>query len=492
MMLVAVPAGALADMFNRRHMAMIGLGFAILSSAGLTAMAYMGLVTPWILLGFCVLIGSGVALYGPSWQASINEQVPNDMVPAAIGLGSISYNLARSFGPAIGGVIVLAAGAKAAFAINASFYIPLWLAFFFWARAHQPSRLPPERIDRAIISGARYALHSPPIRTVMLRSLCFSLTSATYVALGPLIAKDLLHGTAATYGLMLGATGIGAVAGALGLSEMKRRMSSEALVRIFAIITGFSLLILSYSRSIPLSSFAFLLIGFSNMQTASLFNIGVQLTAPRWVTARALSLYTSAMTGGVAIGALFWGNFAGQYGLASALALSGGAAAATALLGAFFPLPREEDVDTTAAQIGNEPEVALALTMRSGPVVVDVEYDVDPDAARAFYAVAQKLQRIRHRNGGFNWSISRDIANPALWIERYHCPTWGDYLRMRDRYTLDDLEIQRAADGFNRSGEGPEKQGRRVRRYLERPFGSVRWQAETPDPKLGPVGYLGP
>jgi hypothetical protein len=130
--------------------------------------------------------------------------------------------------------------------------------------------------------------------------------------------------------------------------------------------------------------------------------------------------------------------------------------------------------------------------MRSGPVVVDVEYDVDPDAARAFYAVAQKLQRIRHRNGGFNWSISRDIANPALWTERYHCPTWGDYLRMRDRYTLDDLEIQRAADGFNRSGEGPEKQGRRVRRYLERPFGSVRWQAETPDPKLGPVGYLGP
>ena len=144
LMLVAVPAGALADMFDRRKIALFGLGFSSASGALLTVLASQGLVTPWVLLGFCVLIGAGVALYSPSWQASIGEQVSNDHLPAAISLGTISYNVARSVGPAIGGVVVKSLGAMAAFAINAAFYIPLWIAFFFWNRKHLPSRLPPE------------------------------------------------------------------------------------------------------------------------------------------------------------------------------------------------------------------------------------------------------------------------------------------------------------------------------------------------------------
>ncbi|MDE2301322.1 MAG: MFS transporter [Sphingomonadales bacterium] len=486
-MLVAVPAGALADMFDRRRIALTGLGFAALSGAVLTVLASLALVTPWVLLGFVVLIGGGVALYSPSWQASIGEQVSDAHLPAAISLGSISYNVARSFGPALGGVIVMAAGAKVAFGINAVFYLPLWIAFFFWRRRHAPSRLPPERIARAIISGARYARHSPPIRTVLLRALAFGLASATYTALGPLIAKTLLHGDAATYGVLLGATGIGAVSGAVYLTKMRRLMSNEALVRIFVCLTAGSLLTLSVSRSVWISGLAFFVIGISNMQCASLFNIGVQLTAPRWVTARALSLYSSFLTGGIAIGAWFWGTIATHFGVAVALAASGCVVAGTALLGLVLPLPREEEIDTDAVHFGREPEVELALTMRSGPVVIEVEYDVDPAQARAFYEAAQRLQKLRHRNGGFDWSLARDIADPALWIERWHCPTWGDYLRMRDRYTQGDLDIQALANGFDRVGPG-----RKVRRWLERPYGSVRWKAETPDPKTAPVGFLGP
>jgi len=487
LMLVALPAGAIADMFDRRKIALLGLGFSSLSGAVLTAFAFTGMTTPWILLGFCSLIGAGVALYSPSWQASISEQVTAEHLPAAISLGSISYNIARSFGPALGGLIVLALGAKAAFAINAGFYIPLWFMFFLWQRRHVPSRLPPERIDRAIVSGARYALHSPPIRTVVIRAMCFGLAGATYAALGPLIAKDLLHGDAATYGVILGATGIGAVIGALFLSRLRQRVDSEVLVRVFAISTGASLIVVAFSHSLLLTGTAFFILGVSNIQTASLFNIGVQLTAPRWVTARALSLYSSAMTGGVAFGALFWGQVASHYGVSFALAASGGVAAATALLGKILPLPSEDDIDTAAVRIGADPEVAMELTMRSGPIVIEVEYDVDPERAREFYGVARQLQRLRKRNGGFAWSIARDIANPAVWTERYHCPTWGDYLRMRDRYTQSDLDLQVAADNFNRSG-----QGRRVRRWLERPYGSVRWQVDSPDPQLGPVTYIGP
>src|SRR5579863_200700 len=317
LMLVAVPAGALADMFDRRRIALTGLGFSACAGAVLTVLASMGLVTPWLLLGFCTLIGAGVALYSPSWQASISEQVSPEHLPAAISLGSISYNVARSFGPALGGVIVMAMGAKVAFGINATFYLPLWIAFFFWRRKHVPSRLPPERIVRAIVSGARYARHSPPIRIVLLRSLMFGLASATYTALGPLIAKNLLHGDASTYGIILGATGVGAVVGAIYLNDLRSRFSNEALVRAFALLAGGSLLVLAGSHTLWISALAFLVIGVCNMQTVSLFNISVQLTAPRWVTARALSLYSSALTGGIAFGAWFWGNVAGHFGVAT-------------------------------------------------------------------------------------------------------------------------------------------------------------------------------
>jgi len=487
LMFVALPAGAVADMFDRRKIAMTGLAFSAIASATLTTLAFLGLTTPWLLLGFCVLIGAGMALFSPSWQASISEQVPAADLPAAIGLGSISYNVARSFGPALGGLIVVAFGAKAAFGINATFFLPLIIAFFFWRRVHTPSRLPPERIDRAIVSGARYALHSPLIRTVLARALLFGLTSAAYVALGPLVAKDLLKGDAATYGLMLGATGIGAVLGALMLSDLRERLSAEAAVRIFTLSTALGILTVAFSQNLILTCAGYFVIGLSNMTTVSLLNVGVQLSSPRWVTARALSLYSSALTGGIAIGAWAWGEATALLGLQTALLLSALAVLLSSLVGYLIPLQDDRLVDTESVGIANEVEVALGLTLRSGPMTIEVEYDVDPDQARAFYAAARKLQRIRKRNGGFGWTISRDIADPALWVERYQCPTWGDYLRMRDRYTQAELDLQAQVDTYNRSGRGM-----RVRRFLERPYGSVRWKADSPDPAIGPIGYIGP
>ena len=193
------------------------------------------------------------------------------------------------------------------------------------------------------------------------------------------------------------------------------------------------------------------------------------------------------MTGGVAIGAAIWGMATAHFGVTNALLLSAASVLATALIGFLLPLLDDRDVDTESVGVANEVAVGLALTMRSGPIVVEVEYNVDPDQARQFYEVAQKLRRIRKRNGGFEWSISRDIANPALWIERYHCPTWGDYLRLRDRYTKAELEIQAEVDSFNRAAPGT-----RVRRMLERPYGSVRWKADSPDPQVGPIAYTGP
>jgi predicted MFS family arabinose efflux permease len=464
-------------MFDRRSIAMVGLTFATLSAATLTTLAALGLTSPWVLLAFCSLIGAGVALYGPAWQSSVVEQVQPEHLPAAVALGSVSYNIARSFGPAVGGLIVVAAGATAAFAVNALFYLPLLTAFFFWRRKHSASRLPPERIDRAIISGVRYAIHSPPIRIVLIRAFTFGLAAASSSALTPLVARNLLHGNASTYGLLLGATGVGAVIGALLVSEARERLKAEHAVRLCAIVGGLMVVVIGLSRNIALTGAAMLVAGVAYMLLIALLNVGVQLSAPRWVTARAISLFQSSLTGGIAFGAWMWGRVAVEWGVDGALIASGVMIVLTPLIGLILPMPRVSLAAVEMVEMSREPEVALAITARSGPIAIEIDYHVDPAAARQFYEIMLKVERTRLRNGGFDWSISRDVGDLALWTERFHCPTWGDYLRQRSRFTKSDRELQVLADSFHTAGAG-----RRVRRRLERPFGSVRWRAETPDP----------
>jgi MFS family permease len=487
LMLVAVPAGAFADMFDRRKIAMLGLVFAVLSSAMLAAFAFLDMTTPWIMLGFCSLIGAGVALYAPAWQASIGEQVEPEQLPAAVALGTISYNLARSFGPALGGVIVLAAGAQAAFAVNAVGYIPLLIAFFLWKRRHMPSRLPPERVDRAIVSGARYALHSPSVRKVLVRIFSFGLSGASSAALGPLIASDLLGGDASTFGLLLGAGGVGAVFGALLVSELREKLGTENVVRLCAVIAAAAIFATGFSHNLLITCTLMFIAGGTNMLMIAMLNVSVQMAVPRWVTARALSLFSSALTGGIAIGSIIWGWVAAAKGVDIALMASGGALLLTPLIGLLFPLNEASQEGVELAEIGNEPQVNLDLNLRSGPVTIEVDYRIDPANAREYYDAMRKVQRMRLRNGGFNWSISRDVANPENWTETFHCPTWGDYLRMRHRFTEADREAQAAAVAFMIDGETI-----RVRRRLERPYGSVRWQAGTPDPKQVDVGVMVP
>jgi MFS family permease len=358
----------------------------------------------------------------------------------------------------------------------------LLLTFWFWKRAHVPSRLPPERIDRAIQSGARYAFHSPAIRRVLGRALLFGIATASYSALGALIAKQSLHGNAGTYGLLLGASGIGAIVGALLIQPLRDGMGTENALRWCSLVSAGALAVMGLSSNVWLTAAAFFVAGGGNITTVSLMNVAVQLAAPRWVTARALSLFTSSLTGGIAIGAIMWGEVASAWTIEIAMVVSGIAQLLVGMVGLLVPIrdAAGEDSDLELVEFGYEPDVALDISLRSGPVVIEVDYNVDPEQARDFYGVMLKVQRIRQRNGGFAWSLSRAIGNPWAWTERFECPTWGDYLRMRD--------IQAQADGFHHAGD----RRQRVRRQLARPFGSVRWRAETPDPRQDAVGIFTP
>ena len=475
-MLIAMPAGAIADMHDRRVVAMVSLAIAFVGATALTVMFWLGLVTPNILLALCFVVGSGMALFGPAWQASVSEQVPAETLPAAVALNGISYNIARSFGPAVGGIVVATAGAVAAFAVNAVLYLPLMVVLFLWNRTHEPSRLPRERLNRAIVSGVRYIANSPSIRIVLIRTLVTGVIGGSISALMPLVARDLLHGGAQTYGVMLGAFGMGAVFGALNISEVRRRMSGEAAVRACTISLAGAIAAVALSNSAILTAIALVLAGAVWMLAVALFNIGVQLSAPRWVAGRSLAAFQASIAGGIAMGSWGWGHLTDIAGVEIALLASAGLMLLSPLLGIWLRMPPVGARNETPAEALADPEVRLSLTGRSGPLVVEIEYRVAQDSARAFHNVMQEVQLSRQRNGAYGWSIARDIADPELWTERYHCPTWLDYLRQRSRATQSERALHQRAIDFHL---GPDPI--RVRRMLERPFGSVRWKEDTPD-----------
>lgn len=474
-MLISMPAGAIADMYDRRIVALVSLGIALCGATALTVMAWLNLVTPEVLLAFCFIVGSGMALFGPAWQSSVSEQVPSETLPSAVALNGISYNIARSFGPAIGGIVVATAGAVAAFAANAVLYIPLLVVLFLWRRNSEPSRLPRERLNRAIVSGVRYIANSPSIRIVLARTLVTGIIGGSVSALMPLVARDLLHGGAQTYGIMLGAFGMGAVIGALNIAELRKRLSGEAAIRACTLCMAGAITAVALSREPVLTAAALVVAGAVWMAAVALFNIGVQLSAPRWVAGRSLAAFQASIAGGIAMGSWGWGRLTDAAGVETALLVSAGLMFLSPLLGLWLRMP-PVGARNEAAEVLADPEVRLSLTGRSGPLVVEIEYRVDQESARAFHNVMQEVQLSRQRNGAYGWSIARDIADPELWTERYHCPTWLDYLRQRNRSTQSERALHQRAVDFHL---GPDPV--RVRRMLERPFGSVRWKEDTPD-----------
>lgn len=483
-MLLAMPAGAIADMHDRRLVALIGLSVALCGAAALTSLDWLGLTTPNLLLMLCFVVGGGMALMSPAWQSSVNEQVPAETLASAVALNGISFNIARSFGPAIGGIVVATAGAVAAFALNALLYVPLILTLFFWKRVAEPSRLPREQLSRAVITGVRYITNSPSIKIVLTRTMAAAVIGGPIQALMPLVARDLLHGGVQSYGVLLGAFGFGAVIGALNIGEVRRRMSSEAAVRACTLSMGGAIAAVALSREPVLTAAALVLAGAVWTIILTLFNIGVQLSAPRWVAGRSLAAWSTAFSAGIAFGSWGWGRLTDAVGVEIALLVSAALVLLSPLLGLWLPMPRISTRDQDAEALA-DPEVRLALANRSGPLVVEIEYRVAPENARAFHSVMLDVQLYRQRSGAYGWSIARDIADPELWTERYHCPTWLDYLRQRNRSTQSERALDRQASAFHL---GPEPA--RIRRMLERPFGSVRWKDDVLDPvtKNMPVG----
>lgn len=462
-MLFSLVAGAMADNHDRRRMMLGAQVFMLLVSVALALCAWWGLVTPWLLLLFTFLIGCGAAFNAPAWQASVGEMVPRAELPGAVALNSMGFNIARSLGPAVGGAIVAAAGVAAAFAINAVSYLALVVVLARWRPERTPRPLPREALGSAMAAGVRYVAMSPAIRTVLVRAAVFGVGASAVMALLPLVAKDVIVGGPMTYGLLLGAFGLGAVGGALGSTHLRRTLSSENLVRCACIAFAAGVAIAAASTLLPLTMLALLACGASWVLALSTFNVTVQLSAPRWVVARALSLYQMAAFGGMALGSWQWGAIADRSDVRTALLLAAAAMVACAALGRWMPLAKLAELNLDPLRPWREPATAVPVQARTGPVVVTIEYRIREQDVRAFLAAMAERRRICRRDGARNWRLLRDLADPDVWIERYATPTWLDYIRHTSRLTHDDASIPAHLRALHCGPEAP-----RVRRMIER------------------------
>jgi predicted MFS family arabinose efflux permease len=443
---------------------LIAQGLMLIVAVVLTVIAYVGLITPWTLLSLTFLLGCGVALYGPAWQSSVGEQVPRADLPSAVALNSLAFNIARTAGPAIGGIIVAKAGPPAAFLINGLSYVALIVVLTLWRRPKPAPFLPPENMFMAMGAGVRYARLSPEIRTVLIRGVVFGVLGSSVWALMPLIARDLIGGDAVTYGVLLGAFGSGAVLGALSSTSLRERYTNEVIVQTSTVGFGIASIVTGVSSWHALTMVAMMLGGASWVLALSTFNVTVQTSSPRWVVGRTVAIYQMVTFGGLAIGSWLSGVVASQLSLVICLVSSGALMVISALLGRKLPLRQPEGLNLDPSRTwSSENRAQLDRLIDTGPVVVTVEYRIAVDDAEPFRLAMRELRRIRRRDGAKRWSLMQDMAAPEIWIERYHSPNWVEHLRRHHRFTVSDREIERKVLEFHQADEPP-----RIRHLIER------------------------
>lgn len=345
-MLLALPAGAWADMFDRRMVMLLAQTGMFAVSLLLVALAFAGITPPLAIIGLTALLAAGVAVFNPALAASIGSIVPRAELAAAVALNILAFNFARAAGPALGGAVVSLGGAGAAFVTNALSHLMVIVVLWRWRREPEP---PKERrkLLPVIGEGFRFALTSPQIRTVLLRALTFTLSGAAAWALMPLVASELLGRGSAVYGLLLGALGAGAVIGALTSTWFRARFSAEAIIRAAGIVYGLGCIGVALKPGLAAMLALLVIAGAGWVQALAGFSVAGQLWAPREVVGRIVAMVSSLTFGGIALGSWLWGHFAESHGVAAALLFSGAAMILLPLIGLRFPMPAHEAPQTS-------------------------------------------------------------------------------------------------------------------------------------------------
>lgn len=449
-LLLALPAGALADIFDRRRF-LIGLQiFQVAVGVGLTALTFAGQMTPALLLGFTFLLGAGSAAATPAYQALIPDLVPRNQLNAAAALGSVNVNLARAIGPAIAGLLIARLGVGAVFALNTVTFVFLPLALIAWRPPVDRGAGSPERFVPALLAGGRYVRYSPVTRRLLLRLALFVLPATAIWALLPLVASLRLGIGADGYGLLLGALGVGAVAGALVLQRLRSRFSTNEMLAAAAVTYATAMIALVLVPKPIVALVSLLPAGAAWIAVIATSNAEIQLFLPVWVRARGLATFQMVLFGSQAVGAFAWGLVAQFAGLVPAFLLAAGALLAGAATIRLWPLIDVTGLDGDSVVHWPEPSLAMNPNPDVGPILVTTTYTVAENLEEGFMEAMEAVRLSRLQTGAVTWELYREGETAHRFIETYIVPSWGEHLRQHGgRATSADKAIDQKARAFS-------------------------------------------
>jgi MFS family permease len=452
---LAVPAGALADIGDRRRVLLVAQGWMLAVAVVLSGLTFAELMTPWLLLTMTFLLGLGSALNAPAWQASTPELVPREEIPAAVALGGVSMNVARAVGPALGGLVVAAVGPGATFLLNAVSFVGVLFVLAQWKCSKDLSALPAERLAGAMQAGLRFVLHAPPFQAVLVRATAFVLGASSLLALLPVVMKQDASLGPAHYGILLGCFGAGAVMAVLVLPLLVRSLNADRTVTAATLMLCAVILALAWLPYYWFWCFVLVFGGAAWLAALTRLNASAQATVPPWVRARALAAYLLVFFGGMAGGSVVWGLAAERVGPSLALTASATCLLVGLIAAVWFQLSEGESGDLEPSRHWPEMPAMPGLGNDCGPVLVTVEYHIDPHTVQEFMAAIKPLGMARLRDGAMWWDVFHDVSDPTRIIEVFMVGSLVDHLRQHERVTEADRTVQEQVGAFHRADTPP-------------------------------------
>lgn len=440
MFLLALPAGALADVLDRRKL-MIAIQLCL---AGITLclalLTTFDGMTAERLLVLTFVAGVGAALLAPVWQSIVPELVPAALLRPAVALNSLGFNIGRAVGPVVGGILIVTLGVSAPYFADVICYVLIVGALIWWKReATRPDR--PESFGGALRAGLRYARYSPSLHRILLRAAAFFISASCYWALLPLLVRQDLHGGASAYGVMLGAIGLGAIAGALALPKVRQSFDGNWIVLGGTIATAAVLGSLAMASSVLAAALLLFVAGAAWISVLTTLNATAQSVLPNWVRGRGVAIYLTIFYGGMTLGSLLWGRVAQATSIDTALWSAAALAAITGLLAARFRLPESDEVLTPSLH-WPEPAIASKFDADAGPVMVTIEYAVAMDRHLQFLEAIRPLGDVRRRDGAYEWGVMFDAEAPRRVTEWFLVASWQEHLRQHARVSFADKALE--------------------------------------------------
>ena len=440
---LALAAGALADIVDRRKLLLVAQSYMLLVAAGLSALTFAHLISPMVLILMSLLLGVGAAVTYPAWQAIVPELLPREQISAGVALNSAGFNVSRAVGPAVGGLIVGLFGPGWAFALNSLSFLAVVGALWKWRRVVPTQDLPGERFMGAVRVGLRYVRHSRPLQIILSRAVAFVFFTGIVFSLLPSLAIHHLHTSSSGFGLLLGCVGAGAVTATAFLPRLRQRMDTNRLLLCFHILSIAGIAALAFSSNAWMAGVALFACGMSWLSVLSTVNTAIQLSVPSWVKARAFGCYTTAWGGSLAIGATFWGGVGSRFGIRAAfLGSAVGLLLATLVVHRLKIEALDHEPDMTPHRAAPHPDAGLDL--EAGPILIQLEYRIPRSKADAFRAAMREVRHIRKRDGAIRWSLFEEAGREEAFIafqESFVSSSWGEHLRQHHRATMEDREV---------------------------------------------------